>query len=133
MQTSSKIAHSKKEKESFNMMGKGRERRSRSILESSHMVKEPRQQEEKKTITDISIKDFNIIETIGKGSFGTVYLAERGGKKYAVKELDKDKILRVIVRVDSFSWARQIASSEKETFCRCASIPQFQSYTTLSR
>ncbi len=77
MQTSSKIAQNKKEKEAFNMMGKGRERRSRSIMEiqPAHMIKEPISQEEKKTVTEISIKDFKIIETIGKGSFGTVYLA----------------------------------------------------------
>ena len=44
----------------------------------------------------MTIKDFNIIEKIGKGAYGTVYLAEHGGKKYAVKELDKDMILRVM-------------------------------------
>ena len=89
---------SKADKEIFNMMGKGRERRSKSINQMQPVKRFHKQNEESKIIPtkQITIKDFNIIENIGSGSFGTVYVAELRGKKYAVKELDKDKILRVI-------------------------------------
>jgi serine/threonine protein kinase len=35
---------------------------------------------------------FKIIQVLGKGSFGKVYLAEKNGALFAMKVLDKDRI-----------------------------------------
>lgn len=40
--------------------------------------------------------DFKIIATLGKGSYGKVNLVEKDGKKYALKELSKDFIVKVL-------------------------------------
>jgi serine/threonine protein kinase len=40
----------------------------------------------------VKLEDFRIIESIGKGSYGKVYVAEKNRKKYAIKELSKDYI-----------------------------------------
>ena len=40
--------------------------------------------------------DFKIIATLGKGSYGNVNLVEKDGKKYALKELSKDFIVKVL-------------------------------------
>eukprot|EP00347_Sterkiella_histriomuscorum_P007241 403349719 len=45
--------------------------------------------------SEMSLKDFKIIENIGSGSFGIVYVVEKDGKQYAMKELMKEQILRV--------------------------------------
>jgi serine/threonine protein kinase len=44
----------------------------------------------------VSLKDFNIIERLGKGSFGSVYLVEKKSNTsiYAMKVLEKEKILK---------------------------------------
>ena len=46
--------------------------------------------------SSVSLKDFNIIERLGKGSFGSVYLVEKKSSKviYAMKVLEKEKILK---------------------------------------
>jgi hypothetical protein len=58
---------------------------------------------EKKTITiqqadkdSVNLKDFNIIERLGKGSFGSVYFVEKLSDKqiHAMKVLEKEKILK---------------------------------------
>ncbi len=60
---------------------------------------------ERKTITiqdfskleeRVHLKDFNILERLGKGSFGSVYLVEKKSTKlvYAMKLLEKEKILK---------------------------------------
>lgn len=44
----------------------------------------------------VNLKDFNIIERLGKGSFGSVYLTEKksNGSVYAMKVLEKEKIVK---------------------------------------
>lgn len=44
----------------------------------------------------VSLKHFNIIERLGKGSFGSVYLVQKKSsqKIYAMKILEKEKILK---------------------------------------
>jgi serine/threonine protein kinase len=44
----------------------------------------------------VNLKDFNIIERLGKGSFGSVYLVEKISNVaiYAMKVLEKEKILK---------------------------------------
>ncbi len=42
---------------------------------------------------NMTIKDFKIIASIGKGAYGEVFVAEKDGQQYAVKELAKDHIL----------------------------------------
>lgn len=44
--------------------------------------------------TDVEVESFKILELLGKGSFGEVYLVEllTTGKKYAMKVLNKNKI-----------------------------------------
>ncbi len=44
---------------------------------------------------ELTIKDFRLIESIGKGAYGKVYVAEKDQKKYAVKELLKQHIMDV--------------------------------------
>lgn len=42
------------------------------------------------------LKSFNVIERLGKGSFGSVYLVEKKSTKnlYAMKILEKQKVLK---------------------------------------
>ena len=42
------------------------------------------------------MKSFNVIERLGKGSFGSVYLVEKKStsKIYAMKVLEKEKVLK---------------------------------------
>lgn len=47
-------------------------------------------EERKVNLKGIGLKDFKIIENIGSGTFGIVYLVEKDGKYYAMKELMKD-------------------------------------------
>jgi serine/threonine protein kinase len=44
----------------------------------------------------VNLKDFNIIERLGKGSFGSVYLVEKisNTQIHAMKVLEKEKILK---------------------------------------
>eukprot|EP00347_Sterkiella_histriomuscorum_P000026 403377465 len=44
----------------------------------------------------VSLKSFNVIERLGKGSFGSVYLVEKvtSTKIYAMKVLEKEKVLK---------------------------------------
>ena len=44
----------------------------------------------------VNLKDFNIIERLGKGSFGSVYFVEKVSDKliHAMKVLEKEKILK---------------------------------------
>ncbi len=43
-----------------------------------------------------SLREFKMIENIGTGSYGKVYLVEReGGKRYAMKQLNKEQITKV--------------------------------------
>lgn len=39
------------------------------------------------------LADFNVSYEIGKGAFSTVYKAEREGKIYALKQINKDKLI----------------------------------------
>ena len=39
-------------------------------------------------------EDLKIIERIGKGNFGKVYLAEYHGKNYAVKKISKEELAK---------------------------------------
>ncbi|CDW75605.1 UNKNOWN [Stylonychia lemnae] len=50
--------------------------------------------EESKKAAEFSLKDFKVIDNIGSGSFGIVYIVEKDGKQYAMKELMKDQIIR---------------------------------------
>jgi serine/threonine protein kinase len=47
-------------------------------------------------VQSVNLKDFNIIERLGKGSFGSVYLVEKKSDAgiYAMKVLEKEKILK---------------------------------------
>jgi len=40
----------------------------------------------------VKLEDFRIIESIGKGSYGKVYVGEKNAKKFAIKELSKEHI-----------------------------------------
>jgi serine/threonine protein kinase len=44
----------------------------------------------------VGLKDFNVVERLGKGSFGSVYLVEKisNTEIYAMKVLEKEKILK---------------------------------------
>ena len=42
---------------------------------------------------EITKEDFKIIDELGQGSFGKVYLVEKDGVKYALKEVNKDFII----------------------------------------
>lgn len=44
----------------------------------------------------VNLKTFNIIERLGKGSFGSVYLAEKKDTKklYAMKVLEKSRVFK---------------------------------------
>lgn len=44
----------------------------------------------------INLKHFNVIERLGKGSFGSVYLVQKKSsqKVFAMKVLEKEKILK---------------------------------------
>jgi serine/threonine protein kinase len=46
--------------------------------------------------SSVNLKDFNIIERLGKGSFGSVYLVEKKSNQeiHAMKVLEKEKILK---------------------------------------
>jgi serine/threonine protein kinase len=46
--------------------------------------------------TDISIYDFLPVGLLGKGKLGEVYLVKdiKNGAKFAMKKLDKDKIIK---------------------------------------
>ncbi len=44
---------------------------------------------------DVTLKDFQVIETIGSGSYGKVKLVEKDGRRYALKQLNKDHIIKV--------------------------------------
>eukprot|EP00347_Sterkiella_histriomuscorum_P006028 403354346 len=57
--------------------------------------KKQQDEEEQKQINPalLSIEDFNIVEQIGKGSYGRVFVANREDKLYAVKELNKEFII----------------------------------------
>ena len=52
------------------------------------------QDEEESTV--VTLKHFNIIERLGKGSFGSVYLVQKKSTQnmYAMKVLEKEKILK---------------------------------------
>jgi len=41
----------------------------------------------------VKLSEFEVEGKVGSGSFSTVYLATRKGKKYALKQLSKDKLL----------------------------------------
>lgn len=45
----------------------------------------------------LSLEDFELIEKLGKGSFGSVFLVKKkddpSGRYYAMKVLEKDKVL----------------------------------------
>lgn len=43
---------------------------------------------------EISKNDFKIIKTLGEGSFGKVSLVEKDGFKYALKEVNKEFIVK---------------------------------------
>lgn len=44
----------------------------------------------------VQLSSFNVIERLGKGSFGSVYLVEKKSSKaiYAMKVLEKSKVLK---------------------------------------
>ncbi len=44
----------------------------------------------------VTLQSFNLIERLGKGSFGSVYLVEKKSNKkiYAMKVLEKEKVLK---------------------------------------
>jgi serine/threonine protein kinase len=44
----------------------------------------------------VGLTSFNVIERLGKGSFGSVYLVEKKSSKsmYAMKVLEKSKVLK---------------------------------------
>ena len=46
--------------------------------------------------TKVTESDFSILKVIGKGSFGTVFMVKKKdtGKPYAMKVLDKDKVMK---------------------------------------
>jgi serine/threonine protein kinase len=46
--------------------------------------------------TGVNLKAFNVIERLGKGSFGSVYLVEKKSTKqmFAMKVLEKSKVLK---------------------------------------
>ena len=41
----------------------------------------------------IRLADYKVSYEIGKGAFSTVYKAERQGKIYALKQINKDKLI----------------------------------------
>lgn len=41
----------------------------------------------------IRLADFKVTYEIGKGAFSTVFKAERDGKIYALKQINKDKLI----------------------------------------
>lgn len=44
----------------------------------------------------VNLRSFNVIERLGKGSFGSVYLVEKKSSKalYAMKVLEKSRVLK---------------------------------------
>ena len=46
-------------------------------------------------VVTVQRNDFKIRGTLGEGSYGTVYLAEKDGEAYALKEVSKSFILKV--------------------------------------
>ncbi len=45
--------------------------------------------------SQVTLKDFRILEEVGSGSFGLVRLVEKDGFKYALKELSKNKVMEL--------------------------------------
>jgi serine/threonine protein kinase len=52
--------------------------------------------EDSEKSASVNLKDFTVIERLGKGSFGSVYLTEKKSNVmiYAMKVLEKDKVLK---------------------------------------
>ena len=44
--------------------------------------------------SNLKISDFKIIKAIGRGGFGKVYLVEKDGKQYAMKEMYKARVMQ---------------------------------------
>ena len=58
-----------------------------------------------------SLKQFKIDKVLGKGAFGTVYLALFNGKKFAVKQIDKSAVINQMLEGDE---ARYITMRDRE-------------------
>ena len=43
--------------------------------------------------TGLSIDKFKVINAIGRGGFGKVYIVEKGGTRYAMKEMYKARVM----------------------------------------
>ena len=52
--------------------------------------------EEEKKEKPIMFSDFKLHGVLGQGSYGKVFLAEKDGKRYALKQLSKSFILKVL-------------------------------------
>ena len=63
--------------------------------EMKRVGKEEEEKVSKKDEKETSLKDYQFLQDIGSGSYGKVHLVEKDGKKYALKELNKDHTLRV--------------------------------------
>ncbi len=48
----------------------------------------------KKSTNVESDADYTVLETLGKGAYGIVSLAEKGGKLYAIKRIEKKKLAK---------------------------------------
>ena len=78
----------------------------------------------------IKISDFTISHKIGKGAFSIVYKAEKNGKSYALKQLDKEALF--------FKQQMKYAITELEILKKCTKCPfiiplhyAFQTYQNL--
>ena len=56
------------------------------------------QDEEIRTVT--SLKKFKLDKVLGRGAFGTVYMGVFKGKKYAVKQIDKNAVITQLLGGD---------------------------------
>ncbi|XP_065197716.1 calcium-independent protein kinase C-like [Sycon ciliatum] len=78
------------------------------------------------------IEAFNLLKTLGKGSYGTVYLAEKKKNKdqvYAIKVLQKDTAIQKNIVSRTISEKKVLAIAGRHMFC----AKMFECFQTASR
>lgn len=76
--------------------GEGPDQRDFTLRQTTTFEKKTIQIQNMNEQQSVNLKDFNIIERLGKGSFGSVYLVEKisNAQIHAMKVLEKEKILK---------------------------------------